>query len=274
MVCAIVSVIGIVCCAAAWGMGVTAQMIEARLPNGVVIGPLRGGNGQYLYTHDENVSCEEDRRDGYPGVTNLDMDIFAGRVDVVYSADAQNVEVKTEGINQKLGLRCYAEGDTLYITSRKKLYHINGVGIGKITIIVPAELRWNKAKLNIEAGALNIEAINAEELDIDVGSGEARIDHFDAVTMNLDCGAGEVTGIGKVLRELDVDCGVGDVQLSLFGKEADYNYEIDCAVGSVKCGERSCSGVGAEKTINHHASGKINVDCGVGSVELNFADDM
>lgn len=274
IVCAVISAVGLVCCAAASAMGVTAERIESRLPNGVVIGPLHGGNEKCLSAHDENGFCEEDRADSYPGVTNLDVDMYAGQVEVVSSTEVQSVEVKTEGISQKSGLKYYREGDTLHIISRKKHHHFNGGGVGTITITVPMELRWNEAKFEMGAGTLNIEAINAEELNIDMGSGEANIDHFEAEEMDLDCGAGEITGIGTVIRELDTDCGVGNIQLHLFGKETDYNYEIDCGVGKVQCGENSYSGLGTDRKIDNHASGNINIDCGVGNVALDFADSL
>lgn len=274
IICAVASVVGVSCCIAALGMGVTLEMIDNRLPEKVGVLSFHSDADAYLDDNGENIICDIDKKGIYECINNLDVDVFAGQIEIVESAEAKNVEVKTEGINKKLGLKCYVDNDTLCITSKKKLYHINGAGVGTITITVPETMRFHEVDFDIEAGTLNIEEIRADKLDVDMGAGEAKIDSFEADELNLDCATGSMNGFGRISQKLDADCGIGNVDLILEGKETDYNYNIDCGVGDVSCGDQDFSGLGTEKKINHHASKEINIDCGVGKVELSFTSSL
>ena len=56
------------------------------------------------------------------------------------------------------------------------------------------------------------------------------------------------------------------------GKESDYNYTLDCGIGSLELNGKSYSGLGREQNIDNQASKKIAMECGIGEIELNFED--
>ena len=103
-------------------------------------------------------------KNSYSNIAEMDVDIFAGQVKVVLSDDAKDVTVETRGINKRLGLKCYQDGDELKIKSKERIWHVNNVGSGTITITLPRDLRLNEASFDIGAGTLDIEKIFAQDL--------------------------------------------------------------------------------------------------------------
>lgn len=272
IVCAVAGAVGLVCCAAAFALGVTADMINERLPDGIGIMADHTDAEDYLHEDGEHLARAEDFKDHYAGVSKIDMEIFAGDVRVVPADGIDAVQVEAVGVSRKLGLRSYMEEGELCITSKENLHGINGVGIGTITVTVPRDMKIQEASFSMKAGMLHVEDICASKLDIDIGAGEAVIDHFEADEADLDCGTGSATASGNVVRKLDIDCGVGEVSATLEGHETEYNYKIDCGVGEVNIGESSYSGLGASKKIENHAHRIVKIDCGIGSVDVKFAE--
>ena len=84
------------------------------------------------------------------------------------------------------------------------------------------------------------------------------------------------------MNEGDIECGVGEVALTLSGSETDYAYNIDCGIGEVTVGGRSFSGIGVSRSEDdfddnddhhgeeHHGGKELSVECGIGSVSINF----
>lgn len=156
-------------------------------------------------------------------------------------------------------------------TTARNLTGLNGGrSVGKVRIYVPEGYELDDVTVDVGMGALYIEDICARGLQISVGAGEADIDDFQAQDVKFDCGAGRITARGETLQEADIDCGVGEIQYTAIGREEDYNYDIDCGIGEVTCGNGDYSGIGSKKCVDNGAAGEINIDCGVGSVEVRF----
>ena len=267
--CVVLASIGVICCIAALGLGVTAGMIRGYFPYGIEI-----GNGIYHHGEDEDGTKgtyqTEDFHQSYPGVNSIEMELFTGQVNVIMSED-EDITVETNGLDKRLKFNCYIDEDTLKLTSKKSLFHINDAVVGTITIRIPENMILNEADLDIKAGTLYIEEIKANELVVEVGSGEAKIDQFEANEVELNCGAGSIVASGAAKQEADVECGVGEITFYVTGAEEEYNYNIECGVGEIVCGSNSFSGLGNERTIrNPQASKEMNIECGVGNVTVNF----
>lgn len=260
IVCAATAAIGFVCCVIAKILGVTTDMIEGRFLHGI------GG-----------ISCNytvDDMKNSYSNITDIDVDIFAGQVEVVLSDDAKDVTVETRGIDKRLGLKRCQDGDELKIKSKERIGHVNNVGAGTITITLPRDLRLNEASFEIGAGTLDIEKIFAQDLYVGVGAGDANLTHFEAGEVEFDCGAGSIRANGDAKSEIEIDGGVGEIILTVPGGESSYNYDIDCKVGEVVCGNTTYSGLANEKNIDNGASRDITVDCGVGTITINFGNAL
>lgn len=286
IICAGCAGIGIVCCMAALIMGVTIETIEDRFPNGFAF-PFHTLQSDEFILHDDYDDYEGDDRDDIPvtegddmqtfkNIKSIDLYVCAGRVEVICDEDASDeIRIETKNIDKRLKLKYYTDGNELIIKTRKNVIGLNNVkGSPEINIYVPKDFRFQEAEFDLRAGSLYVGDINAEELHVDVGAGEAAINRFTARDADFDCGTGSIITAGQVEEEADIDCGIGQITFTARGKQSDYNYEITCGIGQVICGESTYSGMGCDKKIDNHAAREMNIDCGIGEVNVNFSDEL
>lgn len=153
-------------------------------------------------------------------------------------------------------------------------------------------LQAREADLDVGAGICNIDGLTvAENMELSVGAGRVTLGSLEAGKLDIDVGAGElqVNG-GSVQRDVDIDlgmgnaelwgvfqgnmnleCGMGNVTLRLDDTETDHNYEIDCAMGNVRVGSHSYTGLADEVTISNGSSSTYEIECSMGNVQLYFA---
>lgn len=143
---------------------------------------------------------------------------------------------------------------------------------GTLFIQIPAERRFKEASMKVGAGVLTADNLHAEELDIDVGAGQVYLDSFIVKELELECGAGEANLYGEVEREAKIECGIGSVSYTAAGRQEDYDYEVSCGIGSVNVGDDSYSGLGGERKIKNGGSKKMEIECGIGMVDVSFED--
>lgn len=283
IVCAACMGVGIVCCAVSFTLGVTIEAIEKRFPDG--FGFVTKSEDAYedaddydiddysVDDYDEGDIIEGSKRLSFKNAGSLDVDVWAGQIDVTTDTSlSDEIVIETTNINKKLGLKCYMDGNELKVVSRKKVLRVNNGKAGKIMISMPADIRFAEASVGLSAGYLHIVDISADELSVDVGAGEGSVEGFRAYEADLDCGAGSLIAAGIAEKQVDIDCGVGEIIYTAQGKESDYNYNIDCGVGEIVCGKNTYSGLGRSKTIDHHGSREMDIDCGIGSVAVNFSE--
>lgn len=141
---------------------------------------------------------------------------------------------------------------------------------GTLFIQIPAKRRFKEASMKVGAGVLTVDNLHAEELDIDVGAGQVYLDSFIVKELELQCGAGEANLYGEVEREAKIECGIGSVNYTAAGSQEDYDYEVSCGIGSVNVGTDSYSGLGGERKIKNGGSKKMEIECGIGMVDVSF----
>lgn len=126
--------------------------------------------------------------------------------------------------------------------------------------------------LSVGAGRVTLGALEAGDLDIDVGAGELQV-NGGSVQRNTDLnlGMGSVELQGLFAGNMDLECGMGNVTLRLDDTEADHNYEIDCAMGNVRVGSRSYTGLADEVSIANGSGSTYDIECSMGSVDIYFA---
>ncbi len=255
IVCGVALAIGFACCAVALGLGVTLDSIGERFPYGIGL-------------VDSDMRRAENIHESYEGITKINAELFAGDVSVL-ATDGNKILVDTDDLSQKLGFKCYAEGDELRLRTAKKIFHVNDAGIGTIKVYVPKK-RLKEVSFEIGAGTLYIEDIRSDEFSVDVGAGEVDIDCFKAGEAELKCGAGSICAAGDVDYQIEIACGVGEIQYTASGYEKEYNYDIECAVGRVACGESEYSGLNGDRKIDNGARKEMEISTGVGSVIIDF----
>ena len=105
-------------------MGVTLDSLHERFPYGIG------------WTREDSGRSAKDIHESYKGITEIDAELFAGDVSIL-ATDGDEVRVETNNLSQKLGFKCYTEGNELKIRTNKKLFHIDNVGRGTIKIYIP-----------------------------------------------------------------------------------------------------------------------------------------
>ena len=67
-----------------------------------------------------------------------------------------------------------------------------------------------------------------------------------------------------------VDCGMGTITAKLAGKRKDYRTDLDCGLGSVTIGSESHSGISSLETGDSNAQKYMEIECGMGTVDILF----
>ena len=188
-------------------------------------------------------------------------------------------------------LQCYVQDRTLYVKCGPRAWHeMSRDRIDRITLYIPAGVNLEEMEMELGAGNFTADCISAEELTIASGASNVSIGRLIAEEVSLEIGAGNTTirdaEIGELSAEVgagnfslqgvingdvDVNAGMGTVYLNLAGKESDFNYDTDCALGSIHIGTVGSMGVFAEgRTINNGAVKEMTLDCALGEIQVTF----
>ena len=143
-----------------------------------------------------------------------------------------------------------------------------GAGTARMT---NASTKYGRAEIEVGAGKLEVATLAVDtNVDIEVGAGNANIQNLAATTADIACGVGKMSVKGAVEGDISIECGVGNIEMYLDAVESDYNYDIDCGIGSVYINGSKRGGLLASKADMTHAGAKgtIKLECGIGKVEL------
>lgn len=228
-------------------------------------------------------------------VHTIAVDAAYGKVDIK-EGDTDKITVKVTGKRSSTKYSCDLDNGELTIKGdqKTKLVHIGNGNALEIYITIPAQTNLklfdldfyagevfvnlptsdlDDSKFNVDAGKLTVANLNSKNLVIDIGAGEMDGEYLKSETATIDCGMGE-TDIEKfiVTKNLDASVGMGEINLTLGGKRNDYNYKISCGMGDLKVGEQSYSGLSNDATIDNGTQTDVQLDCGMGSLEVDFED--
>ena len=231
LTCGITLVVGIALLGIGLGMGATMEILKERVP--------------IKETYSPNI------QESYQGIRELDLDIATGEIKILKAPkEQQEITVETQKISKSLKFKCYEEEGVLNITTNKKvwnwIYARNHAQDAKIYIYIPEGYKLEEVEMNLSAGSIYIEDIHTEDLDIDVDAGEVQVDSFLTNDLTMNCDMGLIEALGKTLGDADLESGVGEINFTAIGNETDYNYDLNCDIGSIVCGEREFTEIGSE----------------------------
>lgn len=182
----------------------------------------------------------------FSDIRSLDVEMDRGSVRLIRGKQTDNIYVKIEdhtGLTQ-----CYPDEGKLKIKWESKRKFKDDI---KVQIVVPQNYVFEKIDLNMGAAYCVAEDITTGKLEIEAG-------------------VGSIQYTGQVNGDMEVEAGVGDVRVTLLGKEQDFNYKIKCGVGSIQVGNSSYSSLGMERSVDNQARRSMDLECGIGSIEVNF----
>lgn len=203
----------------------------------------------------------------------IDLKIMAGgcRLRMVPSGD-DSFYAEAEDIEK---FQCYAEDNCLYVKTSQDVSTWNGItwngsDSGVIVLHVPEGFVFDNVDMKLGAGQLIVENVNANSVEMEVGAGQIEVNTLQADNCDIEVGLGEVTVTDARVNNVDAEVGMGQIEMLLAGSEEDYDYKVSVAAGSVTIGSTEYSGVGQKKTINNEADRMVNLDCGMGEIQVEF----
>ena len=274
IIAGIVAAIGAVCVIAAFSMGLKTSTLLHMVQNGYFSFDEDDLNfnidsiGDIFNT--ESGSGSNSNYEVAESFQNLDIEFGAGELEVCY-ADVTNVEVKETGISN---LKVDVRENTLVIREKTKAninINVDDFDDRSLVVLIPNGMKLREVDMEIGAAKADITDLLADEISIAVGAGEADISNITARQFELEVGAGEANVTQLFVDALDVDAGLGQVNIALNGVQEEYNYSVECGIGTVVVGENSYSGLGEEQNVRYEgATKKIEIDCGIGKVKVQF----
>ena len=143
---------------------------------------------------------------------------------------------------------------------------------GYIDINMP--LTAKDISINVDAGVCSVnEKLTAkEELCAQVDAGQISLSEIAAESLDLSAGMGQLYVECMEADVVEMECGIGQIQVTAAGKESDYSYNIECAVGSVRIGGDEYSGLGSGREIENDGSREMDIECNVGEVSVSFTE--
>ena len=140
---------------------------------------------------------------------------------------------------------------------------------GEIILTIPADVILKSFELDAGAGYVDIECLNVKNVEIDAGAGAITINGGEIGRLDLDLGVGEANITSAIKGKSTIDCGVGETNINLLGKSEDYTLDIDTGIGSVTLNGTHIKG----STKIGNGSNKLEIDGGVGAININFINE-
>lgn len=140
----------------------------------------------------------------------------------------------------------------------------------KVYVYYPRNYAFDHVELSFDAGKVEVENLITKTLKIDVGAGECSIDNLSAEEVDGVISVGQLEVEGAVAKKLGLECATGTVEVELYGRKEDYNYDISCQAGTVQIADQRIAGVAANKKIDNGSTTDIDLSCGAGTIEIDF----
>ncbi|MGM9550678.1 MAG: DUF4097 family beta strand repeat-containing protein [Clostridia bacterium] len=179
--------------------------------------------------------------------------------------------------------------NVLEIEETKKFFAVFPKGV-ELTVYVPEGKDFEYVYINTGAGRVDIDTLNANTLDFDLGAGEMTARRIEAYTkadidggagsitissgkinnLNIEMGVGELNLTSRLTGNCDLDYGIGETNLVLIGERNDYKIEYDGGVGEARLEGTKMQ----DDSVYGSGSNRIEIDGGVGELNITFISDL
>lgn len=210
--------------------------------------------------------------------TELKVDIMYAEF-TIKSAEAFSVESNIKDLTVES-----QNGGTLTIKENKSFTSkTNGK---KVIVYVPEGTQFKRANISTGAGAVTIDSLYAQVLDLDLGAGQVLIDELKVSDradidggageirinsaqindLDIDMGIGSLRFVGKLTGNCDFNLGIGETRLTLLGSSDDYRIKLDKGIGEARIdGHKVSSG-----TIYGTGDNRLAIEGGIGEIRIDF----
>ena len=167
----------------------------------------------------------------YNEIEKLDIELKYSELEIKHGE-----KLKVESNNK--GIECIQNNRKISIKEKNRNWFSES-DIRKIIIYIPINKIFNEIEIEAGAGKIDIEGLETDKLDYEVGAGETSI-------ANL-----------NVNKEADIEGGIG--KLSILSGNIN-NLKLDMGVG--------------EANIKSELIGKSDINAGIGEININLEDDI
>lgn len=204
----------------------------------------------------------------YKGIKKLELDLGNAVVKVV-----ENPELSEEIVfymKEKAYCSFHQETDdegtgiSVVYRSSKSRYHAEGI------LEIPAGYQFDEAEFDVGAGNLFVSSVAAKSLKLDVAAGTLTVQEFIADELEVDVAAGEANAKGVLNSRLEGDVEAGSVNLSLEGKQTDFQYHLNCSMGNIQVGDTEYSAFAMKDNLNSGAGKVAELSCNMGEIKVTF----
>ncbi len=137
------------------------------------------------------------------------------------------------------------------------------MGAGKLKV---DELNAKTVEFDLGAGSISLDNLNiTEKFELDGGAGSISIDNSVINNGQIDLGLGVLDLTGKLQGNTSINGGVGSIKLNLLGNKDDYKFDIEKGIGKVTIDDTSYN-----TTVIGEGSNLIKLETGIGSATILF----
>lgn len=152
----------------------------------------------------------------------------------------------------------------------------------QVILYIPKNTLFLKTSIETGAGTLNIDSIQTEKLELDLGAGKAIIKNLISNNTEIETGAGEFIiengsindldfdmGVGrveitsKITGNTKLDTGIGKLELNIIGNIDDYKFIVNKGIGQILLNNSSLSNGSVGNGNN-----KVYINSGIGEVKI------
>ncbi len=217
-------------------------------------------------------------------IRDAEINVRGAALKIRKSDKSDQIRVETNNEN----VRVMIDGQVLHVI--EKGHGIFGWGgVGEVIIYIPERISFREFRLEAGAGALDIDYLDTNVLDLELGAGKTAIAHLKVKeSARIDGGAGLVEIKDGSVRNLDLEVGagkadlrfsltgnnkigsgVGRLDLELLGHQDDYRLEIDKGLGAITVNGDNLE----DGAVWGNGESIVRIDAGVGAVEISTTTD-
>ncbi len=221
---------------------------------------------------------EYNNRDIHKNIKDIDIDLRTASLTIdtcsKFRIDTDNEFVKIEIIDNKLRIKekkhnplTRKDTDSINLCIKDELNSIDlDMGAGKLEI---NELNAKKAEFDLGAGSFSLDNLKiTDKFELDGGAGSITINDSTIYNSDIELGIGVLTFNGKLLGNNRIEGGVGTSTLNINGSIDDYKFVIEKGIGKVTINDKTYS-----STTFGEGSNLISIETGVGNSTINFKNN-
>lgn len=210
--------------------------------------------------------------DRYDNIRSIELEVMENRVELRESDELEAGSVViAHGDEDGVRYKILPSGDTLKLKDSRRTSYENA--LENIILYVPVGFQFTEIEIENYGASFEAEKIFARELSLKVFGGDITIQGGNVRRLDVECNAGDITCRAAVGDEASAECKAGDLYLMMAGAREDYDYKLECRVGSIVLEGDPPMEFGAlsdERKIDHSTGHEVKLECSAGTITVGY----